>query len=105
MPDLAIPIAQILRNYQINLPAFSPVEEEAAAVHRFYLDFYRGFTGAAGAIAESEQPKALERIQKTLWAFARFGRAVEDAGGLTLEIDRAGFDNELKMPRAEEAFA
>ncbi|MBE0697597.1 MAG: hypothetical protein IH586_11810, partial [Anaerolineaceae bacterium] len=99
------PIAQILRNFSTNLSTFPPQGAGPAAVHRFFLDFYQRFAQAAAEIPETEQSRIIERIHKTLWAFARFGAGKEDGGVSALEIERAVIAKELKFPRAEEAFA
>ena len=67
--------------------------------------FYQGFPSAARGrgIIESDQPKALERAQKALWVFGRYGSLDED--GSHLQLGLQDLQERLKIPRPEETFA
>jgi len=104
--ELNIPIAQVIRNYTANLSVFPPQDPALWALHQFMRGFYAGFIPAAQAvgIVEGDQGRALEYAQKTLWAFARFGRLESQAEGPALVLDRQLVQAHLKYPRAEGIF-
>lgn len=107
MVEIFVPIDQVLCNYLTNLPLFPPVDAELAGLHRFFISFYQAFRPAAAArgIVEADQPKVLERLQKTLWFFGRSGECDEDAREAFLLAKPPALAEALKFPRAEAALA
>jgi len=104
MPEITPPIAQLVRNYSTNLPAFPPDDPELRWLHGRLLGFYRDLIPAANSsgIAANEQSAVCERVQKTLWTFSRFGQLSTALGEPVLDLLTGQGLEQLKFPRLEE---
>ena len=107
MAEITVPIAQLLVNYQVNLPSFPPARPAWAHVHAYWQSFYAAFAQAVAkrAVPPDVQVKVIDAAQKTLWAFARQGTLAADGTGPSLQLNRAQTQEALKFPRPETVFA